>query len=126
MTHVTCRLTAKNRDQLRNPTLGNRVRAAFTFYLSAAADAGKTIEIHLQPVYAQLPTSSDNVPLPAFAAAPAVQQSIDFSCPPGAQQQTRSSGVRRTNDGTDRQTDGRPTVAHSHALHTQPAVVCDR
>jgi len=31
MTHVTCRLTAKNRDQLRNPTLGNRVRATFTF-----------------------------------------------------------------------------------------------
>ena len=25
MTHVTCRLTAKNRDQIRNPTLGNRV-----------------------------------------------------------------------------------------------------
>ena len=31
MTHVTCRLTAKNRDQLRNPTLGNRVWASFTF-----------------------------------------------------------------------------------------------
>jgi len=30
MTHVTCRLTAKNRDQLRNPTLGNQVRATFT------------------------------------------------------------------------------------------------
>jgi len=30
MTHITCRLTAKNRDQLRNPTLGNRVRATFT------------------------------------------------------------------------------------------------
>jgi len=30
MTHVTCRLTAKNRDQLGNPTLGNRVWAAFT------------------------------------------------------------------------------------------------
>jgi len=29
MTHVTCRLTAKNWDQLRNPTLGNRVWAAF-------------------------------------------------------------------------------------------------
>ena len=27
MTHVTCRLTAKNRDQHRNPTLGNRVWA---------------------------------------------------------------------------------------------------
>jgi len=31
MTHVTCRLTAKNRDQLRNPTLGNRLWATFTF-----------------------------------------------------------------------------------------------
>jgi len=31
MTNVTCRLTAKNRDQLRNPTLGNRVWATFTF-----------------------------------------------------------------------------------------------
>ena len=30
MTHVTCRLTAKDRDELRNPTLGNRVRATFT------------------------------------------------------------------------------------------------
>ena len=30
MTHVTCRLTSKNRDQLRNPyTLSNRVWAAF-------------------------------------------------------------------------------------------------
>ena len=31
MTHVTCRLTAKNRDQLRNGTLGNRVWATFIF-----------------------------------------------------------------------------------------------
>jgi len=31
MTHVTCELTAKNRDQLRNPTLGNRVRVCATF-----------------------------------------------------------------------------------------------
>ena len=32
MTHVTCRLTAKNRDQLRNPTLGpNRVWATFSY-----------------------------------------------------------------------------------------------
>ena len=29
MTHVTRRLTAKNRDQLRNATLGNRVWATF-------------------------------------------------------------------------------------------------
>jgi len=31
MTHVTCRLTAKNRDQLRNHTLGNRVWATFIY-----------------------------------------------------------------------------------------------
>jgi len=29
MTHVNCRLTGKNQDQLRNPTLGNRVWATF-------------------------------------------------------------------------------------------------
>jgi len=32
MTQVTCRLTAKKRDQLRNSTLGNRVWATFTFF----------------------------------------------------------------------------------------------
>ena len=31
MTHVTCRLSAKNRDQLRNRTLGNRVWATNNF-----------------------------------------------------------------------------------------------
>ena len=31
MTHVTCRLTAENRNQLRNPTLDNRVWTTFTF-----------------------------------------------------------------------------------------------
>ena len=36
MTHVTCRLTAKNRDQLRNPALGSRVWATFVliFFVS--------------------------------------------------------------------------------------------
>jgi len=29
MTHITCRLTVKNRDQLRNSTLGNRIWASF-------------------------------------------------------------------------------------------------
>jgi len=40
--YVTCRLTAKNRDQLRNPTAGNRVWATFftlTTALTAAASA---------------------------------------------------------------------------------------
>jgi len=34
MTHITCRLTAKNRDRFRNPTLRNWVLATFTFYHS--------------------------------------------------------------------------------------------
>ena len=34
MIHVTCWLTAKNRDQLRNPTLGNLVWATFTLFCS--------------------------------------------------------------------------------------------
>jgi len=35
MTHIICRLTAKNRDQPQNPTLSNRVWATFTFLYSA-------------------------------------------------------------------------------------------
>ena len=48
MTHVTCRLTAKNQDQLRKPTLGNQVWATFTFFLfcsysnATAADQTET------------------------------------------------------------------------------------
>jgi len=38
MTHLTCRLTAKNRDQLRDPTLGNRVWATFTFFNDRPTD----------------------------------------------------------------------------------------
>ena len=34
MTHVICRLTAKNRDQLRKPRLGNRVWATFTVFIT--------------------------------------------------------------------------------------------
>ena len=33
MTHVTCKLTAKNRDQLRNPALGNRLHVTITFFI---------------------------------------------------------------------------------------------
>jgi len=42
MTHVTCRLTAKNRDQLRNPTLGNQVWATFTFLALNGLHASRT------------------------------------------------------------------------------------
>jgi len=44
---VTCRLTAKNRDQLRSHTVSNRVWATFTFFTlyHHAMDRG-----HLLPV----------------------------------------------------------------------------
>jgi len=44
MTHVTCRLTAKNRDQLRNPTLGNRVWV--TFFTLILARSANFIVLH--------------------------------------------------------------------------------
>jgi len=43
MTHITCRLTAKNRDQLRNATLGNRVWASFFTYVEKGVVRGKRI-----------------------------------------------------------------------------------
>jgi len=45
MTHVTCRLTAKNRDQLQNPTIGNRVWATFTFYIQLSVSTANLAEI---------------------------------------------------------------------------------
>jgi len=39
--------------------------------------------------------------------APAVQQSIAISCPPGPQQQTRRTLLQRSMDGTDRRADRR-------------------
>ena len=43
MTHITCRLTAKNRYQLQNPTLSNRVWATFTFFMSYTAVWAKSV-----------------------------------------------------------------------------------
>jgi len=43
MNHITCRLTAKNRDQFRNPTLGNRVRATFTFFINVRSGKPKAV-----------------------------------------------------------------------------------
>ena len=44
MTHVTCRLTAKNRDQLRNSTLGNRVWATITFTAKLPNDLDRDLQ----------------------------------------------------------------------------------
>jgi len=44
------------------------------------------------------------------AAAALLLRSIDISCPRGAQQQTHRTLLQRSTDGTDRQSDGHPTV----------------
>ena len=44
MTHVTCRLTAKNRHQLRKPTLGNRVWATLAVANVARRAARTTVK----------------------------------------------------------------------------------
>jgi len=48
MTHVTCRLTAKNRDQLQDPTLGNRVRATFNKARSSIVIADVTVSLRVR------------------------------------------------------------------------------
>jgi len=67
----------------------------------------------------QLPPSADNVTLLAFAAERCAAAalggryttlSIDISCLPGPQQQTRRSGMHPSVDRWDRQTDGLRTV----------------
>ena len=50
MTYVTCRLTAKNRDQLRKSTLGNRVWAIFTFFYLSFLVFPSFLTTDLQPV----------------------------------------------------------------------------
>ena len=50
MTHVTCRLTAKNRDQLRNPTLSNRVWATFTFLCMYKRPSFAAVTVKCRPI----------------------------------------------------------------------------
>ena len=46
-THVTCRLTAKNRDQLRIPMLGNRARATYIFKMVDGRHFGRPLSIDI-------------------------------------------------------------------------------
>ena len=72
MTHVNCMLTGKNRDQLRNPTLGNRVWATFTILAAvlegtwllpaywSLVTVAVVYETRLLPATAGIRVSSDN------------------------------------------------------------------
>jgi len=70
----------------------------------------------MKRVCVRLPASAVHVAVAAFAAAAPLlalsigQQSIDISCRPGTQQQTRRTLLRWSIDGTDRWTDGHQTV----------------
>ena len=77
MTHVTCRLTAKNRDQLRNPTLGgNRVWAIF-FFASTQLFPGSILLPHVNGVDAAAVSSRQrSAPTTAAAAAATVTAMI--------------------------------------------------
>jgi len=50
MTHVTCRLTAKNWDQLRNLMLGKWVWATFTFYTAEDSVKPELVILRLQSI----------------------------------------------------------------------------
>jgi len=66
MTHVTCMLTATNRDQLWNTTLGNGVWATFTFfYLS-----GKFRSVSIYRLWAQLRNPLEFAPPFKFGTVP--------------------------------------------------------
>jgi len=71
MTHVTSRLTAKNRDQIRNPTLGNRVWATF-LGLGVVQGAGKMFGI-LSQLNAVQSSSERDSDATAWSASCAVQ-----------------------------------------------------
>jgi len=71
MTHVTSRLTAKNRDQIRNPTLGNRVWATF-LGLGVVQGAGKMFGI-LSQLNAVQSSSERDSDATAWSASGAVQ-----------------------------------------------------
>jgi len=72
MTQVTCRLTAKDRDQLRNPTLGNRVSATFNLFAHAqssiSADAGLLLWAHQLLLQRRVAANSSSATLPAGVA----------------------------------------------------------
>jgi len=82
MTHVTCRLTGKNRDQLGNPTLGNRVWA--TFFNLCSASYASCLRDDARTCYRVLHCG-------AVAAERRRLLLIDISGPRGAQQRTHGT-----------------------------------
>jgi len=109
MTHATCRLTAKNRDQLRNPTVGNRVRTTFTFFellvcnflVDFCPSLAHCALFNERKVGVQLPASAVNVTLlalPLLRRRPCSNRSISRA------DSSNTPPPQRRSEGTDRQT----------------------
>ena len=81
MTHVTCRLTAKNRDKLRNPTLGNRVWATFFTRFRGEARGRCPGEANVRTPFclAQQPLDARPAPCRLFMRSTAVR-SVASAC----------------------------------------------
>jgi len=94
----SCRPTNSIKALKAISTEGSKIHIGFTSLEPAHPGSPGQRATKRVCVCVQLPTSAVNVALPAFAAAAslllsAVQQSIDISYPPGAQQQTHRSGM---------------------------------
>ena len=74
---------------------------------------------NLKQVCVQLPTSADNATVFAVAAERRPCSTIDISCLPGPQQQTRRTLLQRLIDWTDRQMDAIP-------LHRPCLILCEQ
>jgi len=109
MTHATCRLTAKNRDQLRNPTVGNRVRTTITFFellvcnflVDFCPSLAHCALFNERKVGVQLPASAVNVTLlalPLLRRRPCSNRSISRA------DSSNTPPPQRRSEGTDRQT----------------------
>ena len=134
MTHITCRMTVKNRDQLRDPTIGNRLWATFTFFhyshyycwtgAEAAESAGGRSSTggrrrRMSGSRSRQPSEDDRDNDPA-AATSAAGDHQGSSPPPGAPHPGRHGG-RRT--AADSRPGGKQTLSPSSFDDEAPAQV---
>ena len=114
MTHATCRLTAKDRDQLRNPTLGSRV---YGLPRSRCPYLGGYSEVDLEPLGGGLGLGAPGEPVgPVEAAVSLVAAGV-----PAGRVDRRRAHLRVAHlaaDQTQRTVPRTPYTAHSNATWT--------
>jgi len=128
MTHVTCRLTAKNWDQLRNPTLGSQVRATFNcnqFMLNIAADWHIIVELRNKSVFSLLCMLTTwhcpHSPTAAAERQPCSSRSMSPARRAHSSKPAAAGLPLWAHAGTDRRTD--TTLLHRPAPHTMQATM---